>query len=466
VKRYGLHLLTYSRNLYISLRKGDRHSIEFICGKSKSPLVSIATKGSPSILMNSIRHWLEDEKFSLHGNGKCLISASFQLENNKMLRYLRTASLLGLIILLAACGGGSADTASSVSQGSNQTSTKLSPTEYTSEGRTINSCELDPACSGNPYAPFFADLRVAPPNGATVSGIVRLEISGNELGNVELLPASGYTPRQGVFNITGDKVIAWMDVDTTKLPNGPFTVRISAFDVGAGQPNAREIVVMPARTWNISNATVPSNTLTATVTSAPADGAVVSGITHLEIHGSGIVNAELVSASGYIPQFGVFNVSADRTMAWLDLDTRTLADGVRDVRILAYNVTQGQPGAQQVVAMPARRWQFSNGAATAQFNGSVTMAPPNGDIISGRVRFEVRGSGIANAELLPANGYTPIIGTFIRSADNTFAWLEIDTTQLPNGVLEARISDYNVGAGQPNAKEVISMPVRQWTVQN
>jgi hypothetical protein len=378
-----------------------------------------------------------------------------------MLSSLKGVAAAGLVMLLGACGGGGNSDVGPT--------TRLLPTVFTPEGRLLNSCSLDPLCSGVPTAPFFANVSMAPASGATLSGFVRLEVSGNDMANVELLPANGYTPRLGVFNLTGDKTRAWMDLDTTRLPNGPLAMRISAFNVPAGQPGAVEVIAMPARTWNISNAGAPTAAFTATTTLAPPNDAVVSGITRLEVRGSGIANAELLPAIGYAPRLAIFNVSADRTLAWLDFDTRSIPDGVRDVRISAYNMTEGQLDAREIIAMPARRWDFRNGSAPppgAPFSASVTMAPANGAIVSGITRLEVRGSGIQNVELLPANGYTPVLGVFTVTFDRTFAWLDFDTTALPNGVLSARISAFNVTAGQPGAIEIIAMPVRQWDLRH
>lgn len=377
-----------------------------------------------------------------------------------MSRRMRTAAAASLMISLVACGdGGGPDV------GSATTITRLRPTVITSEGRLFNSCMLSPECSGNPYAPFFASASMAPASGATLSGIVRLEVRGNEMGNVELLPANAYLPRLGVFNLTGDKTVAWLDLDTTWLPNGPLNVRISAFNKPAGQFGATEIIAMPARTWSIANSNPPSSSFAASVTTAPVNGAVVSGITRLEVRGSGIVNAELLPATGYAPKLGVFNVSSDRATAWLDFDSRSLPDGVRDVRISAYNAAEGQSGAAEIVAMPARRWDFRNGSA-ASFTSTVTMAPVHGEIVSGRTRLEVRGSGMKNVELLPASGYAPSLGTFNLDGNGSFAWLEFDTTSLPNGILTARISAFDVPAGQANAREIIAMPARQWELRH
>jgi hypothetical protein len=291
---------------------------------------------------------------------------------------------------------------------------------------------------------------------------VRLEVRGAQMENVELLSANGYQPKHGVLEINEDKSIAWLDLDTTQLPDGPVELRISAFDVPAGQPGAQEIIAMPARTWNIDNPSGQGNeTFTASVASAPAEGATVSGIVRLEVRGNGIANAELLPANGYSPRFGVFNISADKTYAWLDFDTRSLPDGERTVRISAFNVMAGQPGAQEIVAMPARSWNFSNGASDA-FTAIVTMAPAHGALIDGTTRLEVRGSGLENVELLPAYGYEPKLGVFNVSSDKTYAYLDVSTEDLPEGVFYGRISAFNAPAGDAAARGIIAMPTRQW----
>lgn len=366
-------------------------------------------------------------------------------------RLLRAA----FIIFLSACGGNDNTAAAN-------TAATLLPTVFTSEGRALNSCGFHPVCSGNPHAPFFANVSLAPTDGATLSGIVRLEVSGNEMANVELLPAMSYAPKLGIFNISADKTRAWLDLDTTTMPNGSVHVRISAFNVPAGQAGV-EIITMPARIWNISNAGLPPAPFTAALTAAPVNGAVVNGITRLEVRGSGMANVELLPASGYMPKLGVFNVSTDRTLAWLDFDSRSLPDGIQDVKISAFNVTEGQPGAVEIVVMPSRRWELRNGVG---FTASVTMAPLHGAMVSGVARLEVRGSGMENVELLPVEGYSPKYGKFIISADKTFAWLDWDSRILEGGPLPTRISAFNKPAGSSDAREIIAMPVREWTMNN
>lgn len=99
--------------------------------------------------------------------------------------------------------------------------------------------------------PFAARVTMAPPPGAFVSGIVRLEVRGRGMVNVELLPASGYTPKLGVFNVSPDGELAWLDFDTRRLSEGRLDVRISAFNVPPNYPGASEIVAMPPRVWNL-----------------------------------------------------------------------------------------------------------------------------------------------------------------------------------------------------------------------
>ena len=305
---------------------------------------------------------------------------------------------------------------------------------------------------------------------------MRLEVRGNLMQRVELLPASGNEPRLGVFKITNDKTFAWMDFDTTRLPNGPLKVRISAFGTPPEQSEVREIAAMSELTWNIDNSPKPVSVLTATVTSAPVANATVSGIVHLEIKGSGIVNAELLPASGNKPRLGgVFNVSADRTRAWLDFDTRSLPDGAQDVRVSAFNVTAGQPGAMEIIAMPPRRWNVVNGNTGASpFTAALTIAPVNGEILSGTTRLEVRGTGIKYTELQSANGQK-IVSFYEKSrgltsspnSDSYFsASLDLYTFNLPNGLQDFRIVAYDAREGTANAREIVLMAPRQWNLQN
>lgn len=370
----------------------------------------------------------------------------------------KLAGALSTALVLSACGGGGEDT------GVSTTATpQLLPTVITSQGRLLNSCTLSPGCSGNPYAPFVVFADAFPAEGAVLRGFVRLQVRGNDLANVELLPASGYLPRLGVFIISADKTTAWLDLDTRSLPNGPLPVRISAFNVAAGQPGALELNAMSPRTWLIDNPAAVTTGFAARLTRAPATGAIVAGTTRLELRGSNIANAELLPAVGYTPVLGQFNVSADKTFAWLDLDSRTIPDGVTNVRISAYNVTEKQAGAREIVAMPARSWTLRNGASN-NFTATLVTAPVHGAQIGARITLEVKGKGLKNVELLPATGYTPVLGQFKMSYDGSMGFLDLDTAALPPGPMDVRVSAFNVTAGQPGAREIIVMPTRRWNL--
>ena len=105
--------------------------------------------------------------------------------------------------------------------------------------------------------PFSASVVRAPVDGESISGTMRIEVQGQSLGNVELLPAEGYVPRLGSFRISDDRTFAYLDLDTTTVPNGPLRLRISAFDAPAGSASAREAIAMPVRTWSFRNAPPP-----------------------------------------------------------------------------------------------------------------------------------------------------------------------------------------------------------------
>lgn len=79
--------------------------------------------------------------------------------------------------------------------------------------------------------------------------------------------------------------------------------------------------------------------------------------------------------------------------------------------------------------------------------------------MSGTRRLEVRGSKLANVELLPVMGYTAI------SPDKTEAKIYATMSALPKGVNEFRVSAYNTPPRQPGAQEIIVMPPRTFDVR-
>lgn len=207
-------------------------------------------------------------------------------------------------------------------------------------------------------APFSAAVTAAPADGATIADIVRLEVRGSNIENAELLPAGGYTPIYAVFNISGDKSFAWVDLDPRTLPRGPSSFRIGAWNAPARSSSAQEITAMPTRTWTVG--AQPVTPFAAELMQAPADGATLTGVITLEVRGSGIANVELLPASGYAPTLGRFIVSSDKTYARLDFDTRVVPNNLLQVRISAFDVPAGNMGAREIVVMPARGWFLRN----------------------------------------------------------------------------------------------------------
>ena len=151
--------------------------------------------------------------------------------------------------ILAACGGQSDPTSSTAASSTTAIAPQTGSPVPAGSGQTPSSV----ADAATTVAAFSATASALPSDGATVSGVVPLEVHGSEMVNVELLPANSYTPKLGVFTISGAGTVALFYFDTTKLPNGPIQVRISAFDKPAGTPGAHEIVAMSPRTWNINN---------------------------------------------------------------------------------------------------------------------------------------------------------------------------------------------------------------------
>lgn len=207
-------------------------------------------------------------------------------------------------------------------------------------------------------APFSAAVVTAPADGATIANTIRLEVRGNGMENVELVPASGYTPIYGVFSVSNDKTYAWLDLDPQSLPEGSLAMRILAWNASARSVNAQEIAAMPARNWIIQP--VPEVLFAAELSQAPASGETIQGEIMMEVRGSGIENVELLPESGYSPILARFNISPDKTVASLNFDTRHLPNRRLRARISAFNTPPGNPGSTEIVVMPPRDWFLQN----------------------------------------------------------------------------------------------------------
>lgn len=133
-------------------------------------------------------------------------------------------------------------------------------------------------------------------------------------------------------------------------------------------PGSTPTAVPPATTPVVSQPTenvtpttgANAEPFTASLTIAPADGAILSGIVTLEVRGTGIENVELLPASDYLPILGFFTVTSDKTVARFNFDTTAIPNRDVALRISAFNGSPGSPNAQEIVVMPPRTWRFRN----------------------------------------------------------------------------------------------------------
>lgn len=120
------------------------------------------------------------------------------------------------------------------------------------------------ASASSPSTPVYGTVVVtavsAPADGTALSGSILLKVEGTNIQNAELLPASGYTPRLGVFVVAPDLKSASLVLNTNTIPNGTLSVRISAYNTPPGTPGASEVIAMPARTWRFANQPPPFGT--------------------------------------------------------------------------------------------------------------------------------------------------------------------------------------------------------------
>lgn len=100
------------------------------------------------------------------------------------------------------------------------------------------------------------------------------------------------------------------------------------------------------------------------------------------------------------------------------------------------------------------------------FAAQIAVAPAANANVSGVIRLEIQGSGIRNAELLPATGYAPVYVRFTVASDGTRATADFDTRALPDGAVTLRISAFNTAPGEPGASEIVAMSSRTWIVSN
>lgn len=215
---------------------------------------------------------------------------------------------------------------------------------------------------------------MAPLNGALLDGTTRLEVRGNGLENVELLPAYGYEPKYGAFTISPDKTYAYLDVDTDDLPEGVFHARISAFNEPAGSATAREIIAMPARQWQTPSEgnTPPSGPLTNIQFTAPDSiSADASGNIYVVDGEEGQNRIRRIAPNGQATTL----LQLDRPFTRIyDLEVTPTGD--------IYYILKERDA--QYSSIDSAIWKIVNGAPAQRVasidGGSLAVDPSNGDI--------------------------------------------------------------------------------------
>lgn len=116
--------------------------------------------------------------------------------------------------------------------------------------------EPAPAPGHEPHH-FHAELKYAPGHGVYVCNRVKLEVTGHNLKNVELVDVADVNTKYITFSIHNDGTYAYAIFDPlTVTSNGPIDVEILAWNVPAGE-NGDTDVVMEHRRWFIANNTWP-----------------------------------------------------------------------------------------------------------------------------------------------------------------------------------------------------------------
>lgn len=101
------------------------------------------------------------------------------------------------------------------------------------------------------------------------------------------------------------------------------------------------------------------------------------------------------------------------------------------------------------------------------FIATLESAPNDGATVNGNVAFQLSGQSLANAELLPSSGYTPMYGRFTISNTGSRADLNWDTTQISNTTsFVVRISAFDQAPGVVTANEIVAMTARSYVISN
>ena len=130
---------------------------------------------------------------------------------------------------------------------------------------------------------------------------------------------------------------------------------------------------IPPSGENAETGSPTQGSFNATLTIAPDAGTVISDSVRLEIEGHGIANAELLPAAGGRP-YALFNVSEDQSRAWVEFDTRTVANGEVSVVVDAYDQPPRTAGAKAIRVMQPRSWTIQNASISSPYPGDYPLS--------------------------------------------------------------------------------------------
>lgn len=108
-----------------------------------------------------------------------------------------------------------------------------------------------PTPTPSPIPGFNAYVTQAPSDGATITGVVRISIAGENIQNAELLPEFGYLPQYAFFTLAADRKSAYCDFDTATVSDRTAKFRVAAWN-SPPNGNGDEITVF-TRSWTIDN---------------------------------------------------------------------------------------------------------------------------------------------------------------------------------------------------------------------
>lgn len=113
---------------------------------------------------------------------------------------------------------------------------------------------LTGAVSASVTATFAANLSLAPPSSASLTGIVSFEVTGTGIQNVELYRTATADGTYARFTVNTAGTVASLNWNTASVTNGAVAVTIAAYDVPPGSAG-NALTLLTARPYYIANGT-------------------------------------------------------------------------------------------------------------------------------------------------------------------------------------------------------------------